>query len=108
MSNETNTVLVTGCNRGIGLEFVKQYLLLNWKVIATCRNPEKADDLIDLSIDYPHLLLHPLDITKESSVNALAGEIGDLPIDMLINNACLLYTSPSPRDATLSRMPSSA
>ena len=96
MSSETNTVLITGCNRGIGLEFVKQYLLLNWKVIATCRNPEQANDLIDLSIDYPDLLLRPLDITKESSVNALAGEIGDLPIDMLINNAAYLGP-PSPQ-----------
>ena len=47
MISEMNTVLITGCNRGIGLEFVKQYLLLDWRVIATCRNPDKANDIKD-------------------------------------------------------------
>ena len=90
MISEVNTVLITGCNRGIGLEFIKQYLLLDWKVIATCRNPDKANDLKDLSIDNPNLELHQLDISQESSVNALSREIGDLPIDLLINNAAYL------------------
>ena len=90
MTSKTGTVLVTGCNRGIGLEFVKQYLLLNWEVIATCRKPEKADDLIRLSDGNPNLILHTLDITNESSVDGFLKEIGDWPIDLLINNAAYL------------------
>jgi len=49
MASQTGTVLITGSNRGIGLEFVKQYLLLNWEVMATCRNPEDAAALKKLS-----------------------------------------------------------
>ena len=90
MTSKTGTVLVTGCNRGIGLEFVKQYLLLNWEVIATCRKPEKADDLIRLSDGNPNLILHTLDITNEASVDGFLKEIGDWPIDLLINNAAYL------------------
>ena len=90
MTSKIGTVLVTGCNRGIGLEFVKQYLLLNWEVIATCREPEKADDLIRLSDGNPNLILHTLDITNESNIDSLLKEIGNWPLDLLINNAAYL------------------
>ena len=42
--DEIGTTLITGANRGIGLEFTKQYLELGWTVIATARKPEKAED----------------------------------------------------------------
>ncbi|MBT5216631.1 MAG: SDR family NAD(P)-dependent oxidoreductase, partial [Gammaproteobacteria bacterium] len=41
------TILITGSNRGIGLEFVKQYSSRNWDVIATCRNTSQAEELIE-------------------------------------------------------------
>ena len=39
------TVLITGANRGLGLEFVRQYLRDGWRVIAACRNPQQATEL---------------------------------------------------------------
>ena len=42
--DETGIVLITGSNRGIGLEFTKQYLERGWTVIATARKPEKAEE----------------------------------------------------------------
>ena len=42
------TVLITGSNRGIGFAFVQYYSKNGWNVIATCRNPNKADDLQDV------------------------------------------------------------
>ena len=90
MASATGTVLITGSNRGIGLEFVKQYLLLNWEVMATCRNPEDADALKKLTADNPNLILQTLDITNESSIDSLLKEIGNWPLDLLINNAAYL------------------
>ena len=52
--DETGIVLITGSNRGIGLEFTKQYLERGWTVIATARKPEKAEDLKQLGIQYTH------------------------------------------------------
>ena len=48
------SVLVTGSNRGLGLEWVKQYAQLGWRVYATCRFPEQAEDLQHLA-----MLQHP-------------------------------------------------
>ena len=49
------TILITGSNRGIGLEFVKQYSSRNWDVIATCRNTSQAEELIELSKNHDNL-----------------------------------------------------
>jgi len=81
------TLLITGANRGIGLEFVKQYAQKGWQVIATCRHPEKADALQQLAHNYPHILLHPLDVTHWERVEELSNELKGEKIDMLINNA---------------------
>ena len=48
--DEIGTVFITGANRGIGLEFTKQYLERGWTVIATARKPEMAEDLKQLEI----------------------------------------------------------
>lgn len=72
------TVLITGANRGIGREFVRQYKDDDWRVIATCRDPAKSD----LSGE-----VHPLDVTAPDSVAALGEALRDEKIDLLINNA---------------------
>ena len=86
--DETGIVLITGSNRGIGLEFTKQYLERGWTVIATARKPEKAEDLMQLGIQYPdRLSIHQLDVTDNERIDELAKELEDQPIDLLLNNA---------------------
>ena len=84
------TIFITGSNRGIGLEFTKQYVLQNWDVIATCRNTNQADELNELSEKYKNLSLLDLDITNKDSVDEVANTLDGQPIDLLINNAAYL------------------
>lgn len=76
------TVLITGANRGIGLEFVKQYAAEGWTVICTARNPAEATELAAVEGD---ITIKALDISDRSAIRALASETGD--IDLLIANA---------------------
>ena len=75
-------VLITGANRGLGLEFAKQYSEAGWYVIGTARNPDSATDLRELGAT-----VLQLDVTDAESVGALAKQLENKPIDMLINNA---------------------
>jgi NAD(P)-dependent dehydrogenase (short-subunit alcohol dehydrogenase family) len=68
---DSPTVLITGSNRGIGLEFAKQYAEKGWKVIATARTPEKAGDLKQLAKVHPKLVIEQLDVADESSIAVL-------------------------------------
>ena len=77
------TVMITGANRGLGLEFARQYAADGWSVIATCRNPEQANDLN--AID--GALVHALSVTDFYAVAKLADELRGTAIDVLINNA---------------------
>lgn len=86
------TVLITGASRGLGLEFARAYLSDGWTVIATCRRPDTATDLRNLSGD---VRIHSLDITDMDRLQALAGELATVPIDVLLNNAGMH----GPRDA---------
>lgn len=81
------TMMITGANRGIGLEFVKHYLQLNWHVVACCRTPETATELTSLLDDYEQLDIFELDVTDYEAVDELATTLQDMPIDLLINNA---------------------
>jgi len=82
------TVLVTGANRGLGLEFVRQYLDDGWTAIATCRAPEAATSLKALAdASDGRLTILALDVTDDASVAAAAAAVGDRPVDILINNA---------------------
>lgn len=75
-------VVVTGANRGIGLEYARQLAARGDEVIATARRPEEADELRALE----GVSVHPLDVTDSSSTRALADAI-QAPVDLLINNA---------------------
>lgn len=78
------TILVTGANRGIGLEFVRQYARDGASVIACCRNPDKADTLKAVPGDVRVLAL---DVADSASVARLAAALQNQPIDILINTA---------------------
>jgi NAD(P)-dependent dehydrogenase (short-subunit alcohol dehydrogenase family) len=84
------TVLITGANRGIGLEFARQYAARGWLVIATARRPDEARDLHALAARQPNLRVERLDITSDAEVAALAARYRGQPIDVLVNNAALL------------------
>ncbi len=78
------TALVTGANRGIGLEFVRQYAGDGWRVHATCRVPGEAEDLAALAGD---IAIHAMDVADGGQVAALAAALEGEAIDLLINNA---------------------
>jgi NAD(P)-dependent dehydrogenase (short-subunit alcohol dehydrogenase family) len=80
------TVLISGANRGLGLEFARQYLAAGDRVIAGAREPEAARELQALP-GHERLTVHPLDVADDASVQAFARAVGDPPIDILIANA---------------------
>lgn len=88
--DEAYTVLITGSNRGIGLEFARQYANRGWQVIATCRTPSKAEALQNIARRHANLRIEQLDVTDHDRIESLAAELSDTPIDVLINNAALL------------------
>ena len=81
------TVLVTGSNRGLGFEFARQYAERGYKVIATARNPNKAEALQSLAADNPNIVIEELDVTDLEAIESLAEKYEGVPIDILINNA---------------------
>jgi NAD(P)-dependent dehydrogenase (short-subunit alcohol dehydrogenase family) len=87
---EASTVLITGSSRGIGLEFARQYGKLGWRVIATCREPARADDLAAIARAHPSVVIEPMDVIEPASVAAVAAKYRGQPIDLLINNAAHL------------------
>jgi len=93
-----STVLITGSNRGIGLEFTRQYAQRGWKVIATCRSPDKAMALNALAQEFPNVIIEQLDVTDHEMIDALAQKYRGTPIDILLNNAGI---NPSPGDQML-------
>lgn len=85
-----DTVLVTGSNRGIGLELVTQYASDNWQVIATSRTPDDDDKLQALARANSNVSIETLDVTNMQQIAALAEKYQGTAIDVLINNAGLL------------------
>ncbi|MCW8933973.1 MAG: SDR family oxidoreductase [Gammaproteobacteria bacterium] len=82
-----NTILITGTNRGIGLELVNQYADNNWRVFACCRSPENAPALQKLADENSNISVHALDVSDSQQITALASELKNTPIDILFNNA---------------------
>ncbi len=86
-------VLITGANRGLGLEFARQFAARGDRVIAACRQPGKARELNELAFAYPgHVKVLPIDIAKPASIAELAREAAMVAesIDIAINNAGVL------------------
>lgn len=78
------SVLITGANRGLGLEFARQYAAEGWRVIAACRDPAMAHDLRGLKGSVEILAL---DVTDKHSVGNLVDALGTSTIDVLLLNA---------------------
>jgi NAD(P)-dependent dehydrogenase (short-subunit alcohol dehydrogenase family) len=82
------TILITGANRGIGLEFVRQYAKAGETIIACCRDPGKAAELNKVvNASGGKVRVMALDVASKSSIDALARDLKGTTIDIVINNA---------------------
>jgi NAD(P)-dependent dehydrogenase (short-subunit alcohol dehydrogenase family) len=82
------TLLVTGANRGIGLEWVRQASRDGWLVHATCRDPARAKELSTLAAESGgRVQVHALEVRDPAAVDALATTLAGVAIDVLLNNA---------------------
>lgn len=96
---DAKTVLITGSNRGLGLEFVKQYAALGWTVIATTRKPAEAAELNKVAAANKSVIVEAMDVTNHASIDALATKYKGKALDLLINNAGITgdFTQPKPQ-----------
>ena len=81
------TVVVTGANRGLGLEFAKQLKEAGADVIGTARKPDEADELKALGVR-----VEQLDVADDASVAAFAARLDGAAVDVLLNNAGIFPT----------------
>ena len=79
-------VLITGCSTGIGLATAMQFSNEDYQVIATARNPESSEELVELG-KKDNVLLKELDVCDQVSVDKLFDELNDFDVDILVNNA---------------------
>jgi NAD(P)-dependent dehydrogenase (short-subunit alcohol dehydrogenase family) len=90
VSAMAKTVLITGANSGIGLEFARTYAEMGWDVIATHRRDTTPDTLAQLAKQFPKVAPEKMDVTDRPTVDALATKLKGRPIHVVINNAGLL------------------
>ena len=89
METSKPTVFITGANRGIGLEFVRQFSEKDWNIIATARKPAEATDLQQLAETDENIVIEQLDITDHTRIDELSEVYKEQPIDILLSNAAL-------------------
>lgn len=80
------SILITGANRGLGLEFARQYAADGWEVLATARDPKSSEELRRLAKN-KKASLHELDVASDASVKKLAHALGGKPVDLLVLNS---------------------
>jgi len=83
----TQTIFITGANRGIGLEYVKQYALEGHQVYATVRDPAQAPALQQLAAAHANVQVLALDVADVAAIRDLAARLSAITVDILISNA---------------------
>jgi len=86
-SEQSGTVLVTGANRGIGLQLATNYAERGWNVIATARKPGEADELQALARKHDNFRIVRMDLLDHAGIDELADQLSEVSIDVLLNNA---------------------
>ena len=105
MEHAMPSTLITGANRGIGLEFVRQYLADGWQVYAACRDPSSASELHRLADTGNHnLRILMLDVTDPFSIKAAAAELDGQAIDLLLNNAGVMGLGVRPLETLITML----
>ena len=88
-----STVLITGANRGLGYEFVKQYSENGFEVLACCRNKNNAKELEELAENSNKIKVYELDVGNAKAIKSLSQQLKNEKIDVLINNAGIYRSS---------------
>ena len=88
------TILITGANQGLGLEFSRQYAADGWHVIACCRTPDSADALSELTAGDAQITIEQLDVRDHAAIEALGKKYTGVPLDILLNNAGIIGPVP--------------
>lgn len=81
----TQSILITGANRGIGLGFVKYYVEAGWQVHAAARS--ESSELTAIMEAHDNLQFHQLDVTDHAQVEALGNELAAASLDVIVHNA---------------------
>lgn len=89
----TSTVMITGANRGLGLEFARQYAAAGWRVLGTYRNAADSGELLEMA-GRDNFEALALDVSDFDAIAALAGELRGESIDVFLSNAGLFGPKP--------------
>ena len=97
LPNAAPVALITGSDRGLGFALTQELAARGWRVIATCRSPERATALREFAAANPGVVIEQLDVADDAAIDALAAKLRGQSIDVLINNAGVLGRMGTPR-----------
>jgi NAD(P)-dependent dehydrogenase (short-subunit alcohol dehydrogenase family) len=86
-----SSIVITGSNRGLGLEFAHQYAEAGWRVYACCRDPNNAQALHALKEQHNKLSVHGMDVRDHHQIDVLAKDLAEESLDIVLNNAGVFY-----------------